>query len=172
MENFEKGAVVTPEQEKPEQEKQTEQAEFVPAEEIKPEIVADIKREDAGGIENAQAEIREFAKQEKSGEAGNEKFLQLAGQKLDEIQEVVNSRKKGLFNKLLYSEKDFTLAEAAINKAKQRISGGNLPDMRTVINSESLRKFAGSVDVSEFPEREGKKYSGPASTGGKMMSNF
>jgi len=169
MENFEQETGMTPEKGKNEQKK--EQPEFVPVEDIKPEIMADIKREDAGSLKAAEAEIKNFANQEKQGESGNEKLIQLATQKLDEIQTEVESRKKGFLNKMLYGEKDFALAEMAIKKARERVAGGNF-DMHTIVGSESLRKFAHDIDVSEFPERGNKKYSGSTSVGTQTMSKF
>jgi hypothetical protein len=168
MENFEKGAVKSPENQEKTESK--EQPEFIQAENIKPEILADIKREDAGSLKAAEAEIKNFS-QEKQGEVGNEKLIQLATQKLDEIQAEVESRKKGFFNKMLYGEKDFALAEMAIKKARERVASGNF-DMHTIVDSESLRKFAHNIDVSEFPERKDKKYSGSTSVGTQTMSKF
>jgi hypothetical protein len=175
MENFEKGAVITPEtQEQPKT--KTEQSEFVPVEEIKPEILADIKREDAGGMEKAREEIAGFdkgvedakkAKAEKKAE-----YISLMTAKLQEMEEAINEKENSRLFKFLHGKEDFAKARLAVGNYRKMLESGKLPDMTSVKESPSLKAFVEKVDVSELPENPDKKYSGPASAGSKMMSNF
>jgi len=130
--------------------------ELLSSKEIKPGVIESIKREDVGNLEAVEKELASFTAQEK-GEGGNEKkLLSLAEQKLGEMQAELDKKKKGFINKMMFSEKDLQGAEAAIVNARNMIVRGELPDMHTVKNNVA---FAKNVDVSEFPERAGKKYS-------------
>jgi len=141
-------------------EKSKEEGEKEPlsSEEIKPGIVENIKREDVGNLEAAKKELADFAAQEKGGGGveDEKKLLSLAGQKLDEMQAEIDKKKKGFINKMVFSEKDLHGAEAAIVNARNMVARGELPEMHTI---KGIVAFAKNVDVSEFPERAGKKYS-------------
>lgn len=130
---------------------------IVSATEINPEIVKTIKEGDALGVKEATEELKNFAAQEK-GEAKkeNEGLISLAEQKLDEMQAEIDKKKKGMFNKMLYTEKDLAASESAIATARNIIAKGELPDMHTI---KRLVKFAQKVDISGLPEREGKQFS-------------
>jgi len=133
-----------------------EEEKFPSADEIKPGVIESIEKEDALDTEAALKEIRDFKTQEKGVDSGNkEQLLALSAQKIEEMQAEVDKKKKGIFNKMLFTEKDITAAESSIVNAKNMIARGELPDIHSI---QKRIKFAGNVDLSGLPEREGKQY--------------
>lgn len=133
--------------------KEVSEKELLSSEEIKPEIVENIKREDVGNLEAAKKELANFAANEKGGE--NAEIIALAKQKLDEMQEEIEKKKKGFFNKMIFNKDEIATSENVISRAKAMLAKGELPDMHTI---KDKVKFADDVDLTGLPERAGKSY--------------
>jgi len=146
--------------EKPKTEKINEQN--LASQDIKPEIVTEIKKEDAGNLEAAKIELQNFVAENKESNESkeNKEFFDLAAQKLDEMQAKIDEKKTGFINKVFYKN-DIKHAEDIIRIARKRLNNGESVDMATVKEKVKIA----DVDVSGFPERKGKRHAGPTRLG-------
>jgi len=130
-------------------------AEGIKKEEISQNEVAGIKNQDALETGAARKELENFDAQNGQEAAEKTKFLALAAQKIEEMQAELDKKKKGFFNKFLYSEKQITEAQEIIKKTKADIADGRLPDMHSVQNRIGI---VNDVNLDGLPERKGKQY--------------
>lgn len=138
-----------------------EEEKNVVAKEMAPADVENIKKGDAERLNVAKQELEGF-KKEQGGEGNSEALREKIEQKLDEMQEKINEKKKGLINKFAYTQKDFVNAENAIKGARKLLAEAGPESIRMKSVKEFTKKFTMDVDISEFPEGGKRKVSGPS----------